>query len=316
MHPRAGVTDVPVVSVVLCVRNGATTMGRQLAALARQDLESSWEVVLVDNGSTDGTRALAVGWTDRMPCLRIVDEPVAGLNRARNRAVGVARADRIVCCDADDEVDGAWVREMVAGLERFDVVGGALVARPDRSERGQSLEVPQSHDLSMLLDHRYAVGASLGFHRHVFDAIGGFDEDFDTGADEVEFCVRAARADHVIGFVPGAVTRYTMPDTAGALMRQRFRYGRGRQRLLAKADRCGWISTTRRSRWRDLAAAAAPLAWTWPQALAGDQRLPYVAHLAHVVGEATELALAALPGGREARRARRARDAEDHVAVP
>ena len=96
MHPRDGTADVPVVSVVLCVRDGASTLGRQLAALAHQDLESPWEVVLVDNASTDDTRAIASSWTDRMPWLRIVDEPVAGLNRARNRAVGVA--PRIASC--------------------------------------------------------------------------------------------------------------------------------------------------------------------------------------------------------------------------
>ena len=59
MQPRAEAGEVPVVSVVLCVRNGAGTLTRQLAALTRQDFGAPWEVVLVDNGSTDGTRALA-----------------------------------------------------------------------------------------------------------------------------------------------------------------------------------------------------------------------------------------------------------------
>ena len=107
-----------------------------------------------------------------------------------------------MCCDADDEVDRVWLREMLAGLDHFDVVGGALVARADRSDAARALDVPQTDALATLLDHRYAVGASLGFRRHVFDAIGGFDADFETGADEVEFCVRAAHAGHAIGFVP------------------------------------------------------------------------------------------------------------------
>lgn len=291
MQPRAGTGEMPVVSVVLCVRNGASTLARQLAALTRQDFGSPWEVVLVDNGSTDGTRALATAWTDRMPWLRVVDEPVAGLNRARNRGVVAASADRLVCCDADDEVDAAWVREMYDGLERFDLVGGALVPRPERPARARLLDVPQTDGLPTLLGHTFAVGASLGFHRRVHDAISGFDEAFDTGADDVEFCVRATHAGYTIGFLPGAVTRYSLQDTPRALVRQRFSYGRGLQRLLTKAARCGWISTTPAQRWRELARATASLAWRWPQGLRRDQRLPYLALLAHAVGEATELTL-------------------------
>jgi glycosyltransferase involved in cell wall biosynthesis len=292
MHPAAGGGDLvvdPVVSVVLCVRNGASTLGRQLGALARQDVEAPWEVVVVDNGSTDGTRAVAASWTTRMPWLRVVDEPVAGLNRARNRAVAVARSDRVLCCDADDELDRAWVREMLCGLEHDDVVGGALVPRPDRAARARLLAVPQTDGLPSILDHTFAVGASLGFHRRVHDAVGGFDERFGTGADEVDFCMRAAHAGFTIGFVPTAVARYTLQDTPSTLMRQRFNYGRGFQRLIAKAAQRGWIRRTRDERWNDLARAGAPLLWTWPDVLRHDERLPYLARLAHVAGEATEL---------------------------
>lgn len=294
MHPPGEGTDEPVVSVLVCVRNGASTLGRQLGALARQDLGAPWEIVLVDNGSTDGTRALAASWTDRLPWLRVVDEPVAGLNRARNRAVAAARADRFVCCDADDEVDHAWLRAMLEGLERFDVVGGALVARPDRAPRARRLEVPQTDALPTLLDHPFAVGASLGFHRRVYDTVGGFDADFETGADDVEFCMSAVHAGCTIGFVPDARTRYALKDTPSALVRQRFHYGRGLQRLLAKADRCGWITTTPRQRWKNLLGASKPLVWTWTRSLRGDDRLPYLALVAHAAGEATELVVQAV----------------------
>jgi glycosyltransferase involved in cell wall biosynthesis len=301
MDPRGATTDAvvdpfapaepvaPVASVVLCVRNGAPTLGRQLAALAAQDVAARWELLLVDNGSTDGTGAVAASWQARMPWLRIVAEPVAGLNRARNRGVAVARADRILCCDADDEVDGSWVRKMLAGLERFDVVGGALVPFPDASPAARSLGVPQVAALPTMLDHEYAVGANLGFHRDVHDALGGFDPSFDQGADEVDFCVRATRAGFTIGFVRDARVRYTLVDRPGALARQRFAYGRGLQRLLAKADRERWFVRTPGQRWRDLARTKASLAWTWPRALRRDQRLPYLALLAHGAGEATEL---------------------------
>jgi glycosyltransferase involved in cell wall biosynthesis len=292
MGPGAGGDDDgtdPVASVVLCVRDGEATLARQLAALAEQDLAAPWELVLVDNGSSDGTRALARSWSARMPWLRTVDEPVAGLNRARNRGVAVARADRILCCDADDEVDRSWVREMAAGLDRFDVVGGALVPFPDAPRATRSLDVPQGDRLPTMLDHEFAVGASLGFCRRVHEALGGFDVCFTRGADEVDFCVRAVQAGFTIGFVPDAIVRYALADRPAALVRQRFDYGRGLQRLVAKADRDGWYVRTRRQRWRDLARTQVRLAWTWPQALRSDQRLGYLALLAHGAGEAIEL---------------------------
>ncbi len=70
------------------------------------------------------------------------------------------------------------------------------------SAAARALDVPQTDALASLLGHHFAVGASIGFHRHVFDAIGGFDAEFDTGADEVEFCVRAAHAGTRSGSCP------------------------------------------------------------------------------------------------------------------
>ena len=114
---------MPIVSVVLCVRNGANTIDAQLEGLARQDYEGSWELVLVDNASTDGTRARVEAWRARLPQLRVVEESVVGSGGARNRGSRAVIGTRIACCDADDVVSPAWLREMLAALDRFDVVG-------------------------------------------------------------------------------------------------------------------------------------------------------------------------------------------------
>ncbi|MDQ1431928.1 MAG: hypothetical protein QOF40_2530 [Actinomycetota bacterium] len=281
------------VSVVLCVRNGVETLARQLGALSEQDFGEPWEVVLVDNGSTDGTATLACAWVSRMPWLRIVDEPDPGLNRARNRGVAVARAERLLCCDADDEVGPGWVRAMVSALERVDIVGGALEPSREVLQSGEWFECPQTTALPVLLGQPYAVGANLGFARQAFDAIGGFDEAFDTGADEVDFCLRACRAGCTIGFAPDARARYAIKDRASALMRQRYGYGRGYQRLLAKYHRRGWVDRPRTERWRDVAMHAGSLVRTARRMLRDETRLEYLARLAHVAGETVELVLSA-----------------------
>ena len=121
---------MPTASVLLCVRNGAETLDRQLAALAAQDYTAEWELLLVDNGSTDASRDIASLWASKVPNLRMMSEPRVGVNRARNCGFSEAKAPIIVCCDADDVVSPGWLRAMVDALERFDIVGGALDPYP------------------------------------------------------------------------------------------------------------------------------------------------------------------------------------------
>jgi len=117
------------------VNNSAATLDVQLAALAAQDFDGGWELVVVDNASTDTSRDIATRWVPRLPCLRVVTEPRVGLNRARNRGVRAAVGNLIVVCDADDEVSPGWLRAMIDGMQRFDVVGGALEPLPNPATR-------------------------------------------------------------------------------------------------------------------------------------------------------------------------------------
>jgi glycosyltransferase involved in cell wall biosynthesis len=289
MQAPVGKETTPEVSVVLCVRNGAATLDQQLAALAAQDFDGAWEVVLVDNGSTDATRAIASAWKEKIPWLRLVSENAAGLNRARNTGIHAARAPRIVLCDADDEVTASWVQAMVAGLRQFDVVGGALEPFPNRASRWQKEDCPQQTALPNKLERPFAVGANLGLLRRVFDTVGGFDETFSFGADEVDFCLRAQHADCSIGFVPDAIVRYRTKETAGSVMRQWFRYGRGHQRLVEKHAERGWIRSPLRERWQTVAFELGSTIRHLPDGLRRTSRLAYLARGAHVVGEVAEL---------------------------
>src|SRR5436190_567208 len=98
----------PFVSVVIPARNVATTLRLQLASLALQDLDEPWEIVVAENQSTDDTPGVIEEWSARLPQVRSVTVEGIGANRARNGGVDVARADRILCCDADDEVAAGW----------------------------------------------------------------------------------------------------------------------------------------------------------------------------------------------------------------
>ena len=280
---------MPEVTVVLCVRNGAATLARQLAALGAQDAHLDWELVLVDNGSTDASVEIAERFRSHVPALRVVTEPEAGTNRARNRGVREARGELVLCCDADDEVAPAWLAAMARGLREFDVVGGALEAEKLNRAHAPVAGVIQRDELPSVFGWSSVVGASLGFRRRVFDEVGGFDTGFPLGSDEVDFVLRAQYAGATVGFVPDAVVHYRVKDTALGLMRQRFSYGRGHQVLVDKHARAGFIESRTFQRWKVVGVSAANLARRAPELAHSGTRLQYVASSAYLAGRVAEL---------------------------
>ncbi len=173
IDPRASLSSMRA-SVVIPVRNARSTLGDQLAALLEQDFDDTWEVVVVDNGSDDGSREVVEDWQSRMANLRLVTEPQMGSSYARNTGARCAASERLLFCDADDVVSSFWVRAMTEVLDRFDLVGGALERELLNPPRVVSCQNATHHDgLSSALGHLpYASLANLGVRRHAFDAVG------------------------------------------------------------------------------------------------------------------------------------------------
>ena len=116
----------PIASIVVPAYNSETTLGETLRSLLAQTF-SSFEIVVVDDGSTDGTRAVAAGFAD--PRIQIVSQANRGLAGARNTGIHHARGAYVGFCDADD----LWVPEKlerhVAHLEANATSASAM---PDR----------------------------------------------------------------------------------------------------------------------------------------------------------------------------------------
>jgi GT2 family glycosyltransferase len=224
----------PVVSVVIPVLNGAATIAQQLQALAGQTYRHRWEVIVADNGSTDGTIEVVRSWTDRLPGLRLVDASGReSTNHARNLGVAAAEGALLAFCDADDVAAPDWLAALVAGLEHHDLVGGRLddvalnssAVRARRRKRGTGgLPRPMG-----FLPH--AVSANLAVRAPVLRALGGWNEDFARGGTEVELCWRAQLAGYRLGYAPDAVMHYRYRTTRRALAYQLYRYGRGEVQL-------------------------------------------------------------------------------------
>lgn len=104
-------------SVVICTRNRAASLARTLESLAQARIPAglAWEVLVIDNGSSDNTRAVVESHADRLP-VRWVFEPVAGLSNARNRGVQEAQGEYLIWTDDDVAVHPEW---LAAYLETF-----------------------------------------------------------------------------------------------------------------------------------------------------------------------------------------------------
>src|ERR1700678_1621886 len=115
------------ISVVVPVRDGLPWMEEQLRALVEQESPQPWEIVVVDNGSTDQSLAVARRWAESEPRIRVVDAPGAsGPGAARNVGVRAARGELLAFCDADDVVQTGWLSAFAEPLAGADVAGGVF----------------------------------------------------------------------------------------------------------------------------------------------------------------------------------------------
>lgn len=224
-------------SVVIPTHNGAPTLGAQLDALAEQAADVDFEVIVVDNNSTDATPAVVAAHADRVPGLRL--EPAhagAGVSYARNSGTHAARGEFILYCDCDDVVRPGWVRAMTEALEDADLVGGVLDVTQINPPSVLKLSGgPPADSLPVAMRYLpYAVGANLGVRRSLWEELGGFDESYVGGHEEVDFAWRAQEAGRRIAFVPEAVIDYRLRGSVRSVLRQRFYYGRSYAQLYSR----------------------------------------------------------------------------------
>lgn len=211
----------PAVSVVLPVRNAARTLGGQLAALDAQDYTGPWELVVVDDGSTDRSMAVLHAMRPQRPALRRIPSAGRGAGAARNAGMRAARGDLLLFCDADDVAGPGWISAMVAALEHAPLAGGALDchALSGAFTDEQPVSLPeQGETLS------FARSANCGVRRETLRAVGGWAEFLSTGED-VELSWRVQLAGHELAYAPDAVMNYRLRPTLAGVARQKWAYG-------------------------------------------------------------------------------------------
>jgi glycosyltransferase involved in cell wall biosynthesis len=218
----------PRLSVIIACMNAADVLGVQLAALAGQECPVPWELLICDNGSTDGTVALAQGWADRLP-LRVLDAgAVRGSGPARNAGAGAAQGEWLGFCDADDEVGSGWLAALCRALADHSFVAGPFDDTRLNSERvRRSRPVGQHQALQTLtpgIGLPHAGAGNLGVHRSVFQQVGGFDPTV-RYLQDTDLCWRIQLAGHELVFVPDLVVHVRLRATFRGMYRQGHNFG-------------------------------------------------------------------------------------------
>jgi GT2 family glycosyltransferase len=240
-------------TVVIPCLNAAATLGDQLDGLAGQSWPGEWEVIVADNGSTDGSQALIESYAGRIPGLRIVDaSDRKGQAHARNvgsaAAIG-ATGDALLFVDADDQVAPGWLEAMGRALERHEFVAcrydneALNPAWVQRTHLNPQKDGVTRYDYPPFLPH--AGGGGLGVRRSVHEEVGGFDESM-PALEDTDYCWRIQLAGHELAFAPDAVVRIRHRHDPRSIFRQGVSYGRHnvliyRKYLPLGMPRLGWL---------------------------------------------------------------------------
>jgi glycosyltransferase involved in cell wall biosynthesis len=176
-----------VISVVIPVRDAMPWLEVQLQALVDQQYVDNFEIVVVDNGSVDGSIEVARAWADRHSIVRWMDgSQIVGPSAARNLGVAASRGNLVAFCDADDVVRPGWLAGCSTALADADLVAGVFDFWSLNGYPASPLRPAATDQLGFL---PAGLGANLAVRRPAFDAVGGFAEDLTVGED-IDLCWR------------------------------------------------------------------------------------------------------------------------------
>lgn len=226
------------------------TLADQLEALAGQSWPGGWEVIVADNGSTDGSREVAGRFRDRLPGLRIVDASGRrGQAHARNLGAAAATGDALLFVDADDQVAPGWLEALGQALARHEFVACRYdneALNPPwvrRTHLNPQKDGVTRYDYPDYLPH--AGGGGLGVLRRVHEEAGGFDESM-AALEDTDYCWRIQLAGHELAFAPDAVVRIRHRHDPRGIFRQGMSYGKHNVLIYKKyrsrgMPRLGWL---------------------------------------------------------------------------
>lgn len=242
-------------SVIVAARNEETLLGAQLDALLQQQWDGDWEVIVVDNGSTDGTATVVEAYARSHPRLRLLQaDEVPGKAYAMNRAAATSSAWGIAFTDADDIAADGWLAAVARGLSRNLVITG-----PNELDKLNPAWLAGSRDrgIEASIGSFFGIfptvrGNNFAIQRTTWQQLGGMTEGF-FPCEDLEFSLRCWLRDIPIIGVPDAVVHYRYRQSHRALWKQGWGYGSHRPYVAKMLKDAGRPTPPRFAGWKSWA---------------------------------------------------------------
>ncbi len=243
-----GDVDWPAVSILVPARNEATVIRRTVEALLSLDYPADrLQIVIVNDGSTDDTRAIVEAIAAGDPRVRCLTVPAELSGRGKAAALNLAfpsiTHELIAIYDADNRPEPASLRTLVTALVRDPKLAAAVgkfrCLNRDRNLLTRFINIETLAFQWIVQAGRWALldvttlpGTNFVMRKSVLDDVGGWDEDALT--EDAELSIRIYETGRKIRLVPNAVTWEQEPESLAVWFRQRRRWARGHNYVLAK----------------------------------------------------------------------------------
>ena len=223
----------PRISVVLCSFNGERTIRDTCEGLAKLEYPD-FEVIVVDDGSTDATAEIARDYR-----FRVISTKNHGLASARNTGLQAATGEIVAYIDDDAYPDRDWLRYLAHTFMStgYAGVGGPNVAPPGDGLIADCVANAPGGPVHVLLtdsEAEHIPGCNMAFRREALEDIGGFDSQFRTAGDDVDVCWRLRERGWRIGFSPSAMVWHHRAKFRRGYWKQQAGYGKAEALLERK----------------------------------------------------------------------------------
>ncbi len=211
-------------SVIIPVRNGREQLKRCLESLEQQSVpRSDYEVIVIDDGSSDGSAEAAIQWGARV--IRIDSKGAAA---ARNRGIQEAKGQVLLFLDADCEADSEWIARISEPIGKDSTNGTVGRFTSDQENwvaRLIQIELEGRYHRMRHYDRIDFVNtATCGFTRELLRN-NLFDESFQK-LEDLELSFRLARNGSRIVYLPRATVKHSHPESLWAYLKRKFRYAK------------------------------------------------------------------------------------------
>lgn len=223
----------PRVTVVVCAYNEVLHLGWCLRSLVETDYPNL-EVIVCDDGSTDGTLEVA-----RKFPFKILELEHGGLSAARNAGIAHADGSIVAFLDADAACHPEWPYHLALSLEDANVAatGGPNLPFEDAGFAERCVAASPGGPVEVLVsDDRaeHVPGCNSAFLKRKLEAVGGFDPVYTSAGDDVDVCWKLLDRDDQIGFSAAAQVRHRRRASISAYLKQQKGYGRAERLLLQR----------------------------------------------------------------------------------